>query len=177
MVPPSATPPPTDPAPEFPFAAPEYLFHLMTMIVRHRDARIEDAVRHLDITLSKGKALMVIYRLQPCTMSELADYGASERTTMTRTVDQLVAHGWVEREEQPADRRQVLLRVTEAGSAMVREILTISRKINRENLEGIPEEAQHQLIRLSQAVAGNVAPNPQSRDRILTFSRPEKSGS
>lgn len=162
-----------DPQGEFPIAPPEYLFLLLTAITRYRDSQLERLLRPLKLTLSKHRALLVIERFQPCTMSELADFSVVERTTMTRTVDLLVADGLVERMEGPADRRQVLLSLNAAGRAKLGAASRLILDRNRLDLEGMPEADQRALVRLSQALAANLAPDAISRERVLTFNRPK----
>src|SRR5580704_9354552 len=101
-----------DPRGEFPFDLPTYLFHLFAALGRHREFVLDQAFRPLGLNVARHRALSVVVRMQPCGMSELADLCAVDRTTMTRTVDQLVAGGLVERTTPPADRRQVLLSAT-----------------------------------------------------------------
>ena len=60
----------------------------------------------------------------PFTMSELARHKAISLPTMTRSVDMLARRGWVERFVDDADRRQTLVRPTEAG----RQILADCRR-------------------------------------------------
>src|ERR1700761_1502407 len=95
-----------DPKGEFPFDVPTHLFSVFTALARHREAALELAFRPLGINVSRYRALAVITQMQPCGMTELADISAVDRTTMTRTVDQLVAAGLVERATPPTDRRQ-----------------------------------------------------------------------
>jgi len=51
----------------------------------------------------------------------LAMWLGIDRTVMTYLLDDLVAAGLVERQQNPTDRRQVLLKITPAGTTLVRE--------------------------------------------------------
>ena len=97
----------TDPTGEFPLDLTSYVFHLFTVVARHREVRLEAELKRVGLNLSRHRALGVILALEPCTMSELAEYAAVDRTTLTRTVDQLVDAGLVERATPREDRRQV----------------------------------------------------------------------
>lgn len=163
----------TDPRGEFPIAPPEYVFLLLTAITRYRDAQLERLLRPLQLTLAKHRARLVIERFQPCTMSELADFSVVERTTMTRTIDLLVADGLIERIEGVVDRRQVVLNINAAGRAKLAAASGLIAAQNRHDLEGMPDADQRAFVRLSQALAANLAPDAISRERVLTFSRPK----
>src|SRR5262245_47305383 len=99
----------------------EFIFHLFVVLTRHRDARQEKLLRPLGLNVSRHRALAVIAAFEPCTMGELSEFSCVDRTTMTRTVDQLVASGFVERATSASDRRNVLLALTSAGRKASRE--------------------------------------------------------
>ena len=86
------------------------------------------AVRRLraeksDADLSDGQysVLAVLDRLGPRTPGEIAAHERVQPPSMTRTIAALAELGLVSRTEHPADRRQVLVALTEAGAATVRE--------------------------------------------------------
>src|SRR5262249_44026632 len=104
-----------DPTGEFPFDVPTYLFHLFAVLSRHRAHRLDPELGPIGLNMALHRAMAVIGALQPCSMSKLAEMTAVDRTTMTRTVDSLVAADFVERTTPPNDRRQVLLSLTALG--------------------------------------------------------------
>jgi len=148
-----------------------YLFHVFVVLGRHREAELEEAFRPLGLNVARHRALAVIARMQPCGMTELADFCAVDRTTMTRTVDQLVATALVERATPPADRRQVLLSLTPRGSSVHRQALQAVYRVNRRALEGIPEGTQRTVVRAKQAMLTNLVADPDLARRLLNLSR------
>jgi len=66
--------------------------------------------------------------------------------TMTNRVDRLAARGWVTREEQPGDRRGVLVRLTSEGRTVVDSALTDLLQAERSMLDGLDPAEQGQLI-------------------------------
>jgi DNA-binding MarR family transcriptional regulator len=66
--------------------------------------------------------------------------------TMTNRVDRLVARGWVTREQQPGDRRGVLVRLTSDGRTVVDSALTDLLAAERSMLNGLDAEEQAQLV-------------------------------
>ncbi len=80
----------------------------------------------------------------PWTMSELARHKAVSLPTMSKSVDMLTRHGWVERFEDEGDRRQTLVRLTAGG----RQMLAECRRQAEESIEkrlatlGEPERAR-----------------------------------
>jgi DNA-binding MarR family transcriptional regulator len=162
-----------DPTGEFPFDLTTYLFHVFAMLGRHREAEMEEAFRPLGLNVARHRALAVVVRMQPCSMGELASFCAVDRTTMTRTVDQLFAQGLVERTTPPTDRRQVLLTVTTAGKTLHQRALRAVYRVNRRALENIPEETQRIVVRAKSTMLGNLVADPELTRRLLNLSRDE----
>ena len=155
-----------DPKGEFPLDMTTYVFHLFTVVARHRDARLEAALRPLGLNVSRHRALTSIDRLQPCTMGELSEFVAVDRTTLTRTVDQLADAELVERRTPREDRRQVLLTLTTAGRAACRRALQAIYRVNRDLLADMAEEEQRALARGLDSLVGRLAPDPDLLRRL-----------
>lgn len=67
------------------------------------------------ITMSQAKVLYLVHAAGELRMSELAARLGVTLSTTSGLVDRLVESGLLARRDDPADRRQVLLRVTEGG--------------------------------------------------------------
>jgi DNA-binding MarR family transcriptional regulator len=161
----------TDPTGEFPVAPQDYIFFLQLFIVRLRNIAMDEALEPLGVNLARHRAMVILDGFQPCTMRELAEFSVIDRTTMTRTVDGLVEAGWVDRARSPQDRREVIVTLTPAGLAKVREGYPVGRTLNRTALDGISEQEQRELVRLTQKVLANLAPDTATRERLLGFKR------
>jgi DNA-binding MarR family transcriptional regulator len=165
-------PPYVDPKGEFPLDAATYLFHLFVVIGRHRDAALDKALGPIGLTVSRHRALSVIARMAPCTMSQLADFSAVDRTTMTRTVDQLVAAGLVDRLASAKDRRQVLLTPTQAGRRAYRASLKVIQAHNLASLAGVPDALRRVAVRAHERILLNIVDDPELAMRLL-FREPQ----
>jgi DNA-binding MarR family transcriptional regulator len=85
--------------------------------VRRLRAEKSDA----DLTDAQYSVLAVLDRLGPRTPGEIAVHERVQPPSVTRTVAALAELGLVTRTEHPADRRQVLVALTESGTATVHE--------------------------------------------------------
>src|SRR5204863_3339884 len=112
----------------------EWFFYLMFQTVRRRDQAFAGALDALGLNLPKWRALSVISRLSGCTMNELAEFTTIDRTTLTRTADQLIEAGLVSRGGLPGDRRIVRLEMTEIGEGIFQTALAQMRGFNRQAL-------------------------------------------
>jgi DNA-binding MarR family transcriptional regulator len=160
-----------DPLGEFPFSPNDYVLHLVAAIHQFRDAALDSALRTLELNVGRYRVLGVLNRFGPTTMTELANFTAIERTTLTRIADHLVAAGFVERRDQPKDRRQVLLELTDSGRDIYTKALVEVFDLNRKLLKDVSDEAQRATARVLMGVVDNLAPNPAARDSIVHFSR------
>jgi DNA-binding MarR family transcriptional regulator len=156
-----------DPQGEFPFDLGTYFFNILLVTMRHRDARLEQLVRPVGLDLAMARALMVIYRLGSCTMNELADYGATDRTTMPRVVDRLVRAELVERDTPPGDRRKVVLSLTQAGGRALAGTAEVTMADNDGLLDGLPEHELRAVARLMRQVVARLVDEPHVLKRVL----------
>ena len=69
------------------------------------------------MTMSQAKVLYLAAAAQGMRMSELAVRLGVSISTMSGLVDRLVDHGLLDRHDDPADRRQVIVTITVAGKA------------------------------------------------------------
>ena len=85
------------------------------------------------------------YQLSPSTLLQetLVTSG-----TMTNRIDRLVTAGWVERLPDPADRRGVLVRLTETGRATVDSALADLLVKERDILAGLTPAGRRKLASL-----------------------------
>jgi MarR family transcriptional regulator, lower aerobic nicotinate degradation pathway regulator len=145
----------------------DYVFHLFAVVSRHREARLEAGLKPMGLNLSRYRALSVIAGIGPCTMSELADFSAVDRTTLTRTVDQLVDVALVERSTPREDRRQVVLTLTEVGRDVCRRSMRVIFDVNRElTADMSPADQQAAAATLEQLLA-KLVPDATLRERLM----------
>ncbi len=156
-----------DPRGEFPLDPTSYFFHLFAVVGRHRESRMDEILQPIGLNVARHRGLSAIAILAPCTMSELADFSAVDRTTMTRTVDQLVDAGLVERATPREDRRQVVLTLTDQGRATCDEALRALYRLSRRLLEGVAEDDARVVARVFETVLENLLGDPALLDRLL----------
>lgn len=58
----------------------------------------------------------------PVSMSDIAVVGGFTRSNSTGLLDSMVSFGWVERENDPHDRRKVMVKISEPGLAILNSI-------------------------------------------------------
>jgi DNA-binding MarR family transcriptional regulator len=158
---------PSDPTGEFPIEPAAYFLHLMLIVDRYRDARIEQLLRPMNISLDAHRAIRIIHSRGSCTMGELADYAIIDRTTLTRIVDQLVASGLVDRAKPPGDRRKIVLTLTPAGVESHAQARGLIGRDNAELTRGLLESDFRTGVRLEQELVRRLVADPEMAHRLL----------
>ena len=161
-----------DPEGEFIADVPVYLFLMMFQAVRRNDTAGDKAMRAMGLSLVSWRALLIIDRLQPCTMNELARASAVDRTTLTRTVDQLAAEGLALRVTPPEDRRQVRISLTEAGMRVLDDGKRVFYAMHHKAVEGIDPVRLREATRVLQDVVGNLLENPAAVAPVIGLPDP-----
>ncbi len=148
---------------------PEYIFYLMLQAVRRREMALNAGLKSLDLNASCWHAGAVLRRTGGCSMADLAHLSAVDRTTLTRTVDQMVARGLVLRDVAPSDRRRVMLRLTEQGVELIDRARVVSRGINQGVLDGLSEAHGEGAVRTLQHVLAGMISDDDVAWGVLTF--------
>ena len=93
----------------------------------------------------------------PLTPSEISDRVLVASATMTATLDVLESRGWVERLPNPADRRSVLVAITDEGRATADRFLPGIRAVERALMAGLTPKEREQLLGLLAKVLARAA--------------------
>ena len=91
-------------------------------------------------------------------MSELANGLAVSLPSASELVDRWSTAGWWKRPTDPADRRRVLIALTDSAIAYGRRIHDFRRAQARAALEAMPEEDQACFLRSIRALAAALEP-------------------
>jgi len=85
---------------------------------------------------------------EPLTPSEIADRVIVASATMTATLDLQERLGWVRRSPNPADRRSVLVEITDEGRAVADRMLPHIRAVEKSMMSVLTEAERRQLVDL-----------------------------
>ena len=92
------------------------------------------------VSVAQCHALMAIEHLGECSIGQLAGELNLDKSTLSRTVDGLVSLGLVERAPNPADRRYMIVTLSEQGRETCHQINLANDDYYRRVFEAIPEE-------------------------------------
>jgi DNA-binding MarR family transcriptional regulator len=89
------------------------------------------AICQMDVTMSQVKAMLTIAMKSTSSVGEIAQVCGVGLPAASTTVDRLVDRGWVDRAEDPNDRRRTLVRLSEEGEQVVETIWRLRRDLLR----------------------------------------------
>ncbi|WP_263730739.1 MarR family winged helix-turn-helix transcriptional regulator [Cellulomonas sp. SG140] len=123
-------------------------------------AEIEETV-----TLTQFRTLVVLESRGPCRLNQLADRLGVSPSSALRTVDRLIRAGFVARAENDADRREVRISATAAGSALVQAVTRARRAEIATIVAAMPSERRLEVVAALHAFA-DAAGEPQAEQPV-----------
>lgn len=90
------------------------------------------------VTLTQFRALVIMASRGPMHLAALAKAMQVHPSNATRACDRLVASGLADRRDNPADRRHLLLTLTDQGRALVDSVMDRRRAAIRQILHRMP---------------------------------------
>ena len=109
--------------------------------------------RDLDISMQQLRAIYFLRDEEEASVSRLAELFGIGLPGASLLADRLVRAGYVERREDPADRRRVLLSLTRVGLRLVTDLREGSHSLLRRWMSSLSEEDLAALARGWRALA------------------------
>jgi len=110
--------------------------------------------RDLDISMQQVRALFFLRDEQEASVGRLAELFGFGLPAASLLADRLVRAGYVERRDDPADRRRVLLSLTRTGLRLVTDLREGSHSVLRRWMSSLSPEDLAALTRGWRALAG-----------------------
>lgn len=119
-----------------------------------------------EVTLPQFRVLVVLSAEGPLRLGTLAERLGANQSTFSRSVDRMVAGGWVVRSENPDSRREVLVDLTEGGRGLVAAVTERRRREIRAVLGRLTEEERTAVVRALGAL-NDAAGEPAAEDLLV----------
>lgn len=157
----------------------EELLEAMTEVSRHLLRLMTQCVDQLtegEVSVTQYRALAALALRGPRNASVLAEELVVGRPAATKLVDRLVRRGLIKRMKHPADRRQVILEVTERGREIVRAVQQCRRRRLARVLSELEPSAREALARDLPALLDAFAVSSPSGTRAPGTAKPAAAG-
>ncbi len=129
-----ARPLPSEAPPDF---VEDYLLYLLARASAGASAQFHAIVKAKGLSVLEWRVLGQLAS-GPATVGLLAERALSQQPTLTKVLDRMAGHGFVVRLGDAADRRRVLLRLTEKGQRLAAELIPLAREHEARVLAGYP---------------------------------------
>lgn len=98
------------------------------------------------VSFSQYNSILEIGKAGEVNLNDLAELLNLDKSTLSKTVNNLVESGWVTRETAADDRRYVTIRLTEKGSKIFKAVKEMLEGYYVKIYEAIPEEKRGQVV-------------------------------
>lgn len=136
-----------------------YLRELIRLLVRNLGILEKSEASCCGTTISQCHAIVEVGRTEEASLNELAELLGLDKSTMSRTINNLVDSGLAQRELHPEDRRYISIKLTDEGQGIYKNIETSQDEYYKNIFEAIPEEKRDQVLEslklLTEAVKKN----------------------
>jgi MarR family transcriptional regulator for hemolysin len=119
--------------------------------------RFEQRAGEFGLTLPQCKVLVYLANHEGVSQVQLAELTGLEPMTLVRTLDYMESREWLERRNDPADRRTRRLYLKARAKPLVDDIWHLVDVTRREAFAGIPKKHADLMIDLLEKVRGNFA--------------------
>jgi MarR family transcriptional regulator, transcriptional regulator for hemolysin len=138
--------------------------------------RFEQRARALGLTLPQCKALVHLADHEGISQVQLGELTDLEPMTLVRILDRMESDGWLERRNDPADRRTRCLFLKAGAKPLMDDIWHLVDLTRREAFAGIPRKHADLLIELLAKIQSNLASLEALATRAEALQRARRHG-
>lgn len=124
----------------------ENLGFMLQDVARLMRSAFNRRVQELDLTQSQWRALAILSRNPGMWQCHLADTLEMQPISVGRLLDRMEAAGWVERKDDPADRRATRLFLTKQAEPTLTRLKKHGASCRADALQGISIKEQEQFM-------------------------------
>lgn len=119
------------------------------------------------LTPGQFGVLEALVHLGPMCQHTLAEKLLRSGGNITLVVDNLEKHGWVRRERQEADRRQILIHLTARGRRLISRVFPLHAKAIEQEMSSLETAEQEALRRICRKLGGSekLSTEPQKKEK------------
>jgi DNA-binding MarR family transcriptional regulator len=129
-----------------------YLRELIRVLVRNLGILEKSEATCCGTTVSQCHAIVEIGRSNEISLNELAELLSLDKSTMSRTINNLVEANLAVRELHPEDRRYVTIKLTDEGMKVFENIEGSMEQYYQSIFSSIPENKRDQVLESLQLI-------------------------
>ena len=133
-------------------------FRLMAQIMSQQLGALSRSLRPLGISGPMSRILTGLSEAGDASIADLAEHSGFERSYVSRLLDQLTSIGLAERIADPVDRRQRLVRLTNAGRQRQQQAAALVAQLTARHVSGLSVNELQQLQELLRRISLSYRP-------------------
>ena len=114
-------------------------------LTSHRSGAVLSLMNDAAVTLAQLLLMSRIEQLGSASLAAIRDEASASAPALSQMIDRLVRQGWLDRAEDPADRRRRAIRVTPQGRDLLRNVETARSADFALSLSAVSKELRAQL--------------------------------
>lgn len=151
------------------------LAFLLAQVGAHASARFADRMAPLGLTSPQVGILQVIQRADGLSQQALGEKLGMYPSRLVAMIDDLETRGWVERRDNPADRRSYALYLTDAGRALFAQVVQVAQEHQDDLCAALDAAEQAQLAEFLRRIAAQQQLTPGVHPAFRRFGGQPKS--
>lgn len=132
------------------------LMNSLSIIVRHSRTFCEHKLKEFDIGFPEQVILMYLSEYGSVNQEDIAKYFMIDKGAIAKTSSKLEDKGFVERRENPDDKREKKMLLSDKGRQMITYMKKILEEWNQCYLKGLTDDDIQQYNRITGIMAKNV---------------------
>ncbi len=130
---------------------------LLHEVARLLKGRIESRAGVHGLSEAQLRLLARLWKEEGATQVRLAQLLEVEPISISRLIDRMEQAGWIERRQDPADRRVRLIYTTEKARTVRNAVKDVAAQVYEEALEGVSAETRQAMFEGLEAMARNLS--------------------
>lgn len=131
------------------------LMNQLSIIVRYCHIFSERRLKEHEIGFPEQIVLMYVAKYKNINQEAIARYYVVDKGAIAKTVGKLETKGYIERHQNPENKRENLLSLTECGHKVIGTMSGIFGDWNERLYEGISKEEKEMVERITKRMAEN----------------------
>lgn len=136
---------------------------LVSDLTRLITSEFNEMMAPIELTRSQWRVVVYLHREDGLSQSELAELLGVGKVTIGGLVDRLEHAGWVERRDDPGDRRTKRVYLTKKGQAVEQEMITKGAELTKRILRSLSKDERASLIDMLIAVKKDLQSSKEER--------------
>ncbi|PXA63907.1 hypothetical protein CVS29_17775 [Arthrobacter psychrochitiniphilus] len=137
-------------------------------VQKHGNRRLSDSLRKFNLTLLQSDILEILFSREELNLKEIGALTLCDSGSPSRSMDQLVQRGYVDRRRDAHDRRIVHFSITSSGQSLGLKIARAMTWIDDELHDSLSDEGIENMTNALRLLLGNSSESVRLNNRLPT---------